>query len=227
MAVAMVAGSIGCFSCFSTARYDDAHIQRVANINARYEAARRHEDEQYALLVTSLDQFRRYLLPVKLDSQPPPRRGDDRGNLIALRDQCLRDVCQPGYVDMLIKTYAGADAPGRTSQLSSSQGELASQIAVLHNQEVLRTIDERTRRLEQQRAQVHRRLEAQRRDHIQASEQQRSSEIASGRALRRARLQAAAHASTTMGQGPIRGKQICVDAGRRPPSATAGPDQKR
>lgn len=41
---------VGGFGCFSTARYDDAHVQRVAIINARYEAACRRQAEQYASL---------------------------------------------------------------------------------------------------------------------------------------------------------------------------------
>ena len=43
-----------CLSCFSTARYDRAHIQRVSNINACYDAALEREREHHAALLAEL-----------------------------------------------------------------------------------------------------------------------------------------------------------------------------
>jgi hypothetical protein len=143
---------VGGFGCFSTARYDDAHVQRVANINARYEAENRREAEQYASRVAALDQLRAQLLPIPPGSCAPEARID------------------------------AGDA-----------------------------IDEQARALAQHQAQARDRLDAERQGEIQASAQQRTSEIASGRAVRRARLQAA-HAFTALEQGPISARQPCVGA---------------
>ena len=165
--IAMVlVAAIGGFGCFSTARYDDAHLQRVARINARYEAEHRREDEQYAALASALDKFRMQLIP--------PRPG------------------------------SSASADG--------DADLEALLAFSHNQEVLRYIAAQAKAIEQLQARAHDRLDADRQGEVHASDQQRTSEIASGRAIRRARLQAAAYAFTAMDQGPISARQICVGA---------------
>ena len=165
--IAMVlVAAIGGFGCFSTARYDDAHLQRVARINARYEAEHRREDEHYAALASALDKFRMQLIPTR-----------------------------PG---------SSASADG--------DADLDALLAFSHNQEALRYIAAQTKIIEQLQARAHDRLDADRQGEVHASDQQRASEIASGRAIRRARLQAAAYAFTAMDQGPISARQPCVGA---------------
>lgn len=163
---------VGGFGCFSTARYDGAHVQRVANIHARYEAESRRQAEQYASRVAALDQLRAQLAPIPPGSCAPEARSD-----------------------------AG----------DAGDDELEARLVSSHTRQALRSIDEQVRALAQHQAQARDRLDAERQGELQASAQQRTSEIASGRAARRARLQAA-HAFTAPEPGPIRARQPCVGA---------------
>jgi hypothetical protein len=170
-AVAMVLAvvvAVGGPGCFSTARYDDAHVQRVATINARYEAENRRLAEQYASLRIGLDQRRAQALPSQPGAPPLEPRADPRA------------------------------------------GEREA-VPAFH-QDALRSIDEQARLLAERQAQARARLDADRQGEIQVSDQQRCVEIASGRAVRRARLQAAAQAVTALAQGPISARQPCVGA---------------
>jgi len=234
LVVVVVVGGSG---CFSTARYDDAHLQRVASIHARYVAERQRVDEQYASLVAALDEQRADLIPMAPGSDAPVSRIDDREEIVRCRSQCehravagpcegssepakaacLHEVCRPAHLDALLKTYFRADLAWATSQRSVSNdakgdAELEALMARSHNREVRRTLDEQIKALAQQRAQVQSRLARDRQGEIRASEQQRTSEIAAGRAVRRARLQAAADASPPMGQGSISARQLGVAA---------------
>jgi hypothetical protein len=230
----VVVAAIGGFGCFSTARYDDAHLQRVARINARYEAERRREDEQYATLASALDKFRMQLVPTKPGSSVPVSRINERRDIVECRTRCVRaeaeppassdeaaqarclhEVCRPAYVDALTKTYFDADVAWVTDQLSASDDadvDLEALLAFSHNQEVLRYIAAQAKVIEQLRARAHDRLDADHQGEVHASDQQRTSEIASGRAIRRARLRAAAYAFTAMDRGPISARQPCVGA---------------
>jgi len=152
--VVVVVGS----GCFSTARYDDAHLRRVASINARYAAESQRVAEQYASLVAVLDEERRDLIPMAPGPDAPVSRIDEREDIVR------------------------------------------------------HTLDAQIKALAQQRAQAQGRLARERQSEIRASEQQRTSEIASGRAVRRARLQAAADAATPTGQGSISARQRDVAA---------------
>jgi len=229
---------VGGFGCFSTTRYDGAHLQRVASIHARYAAESQRVDDQYASFIVALDKVRREdLIPMTPRSDTPVRRVDEREDIVRCRRRCecraptgsferpdepaqaacLREVCRPAYLDALRKTYFRADATWVASQRSlSSDPESDAGLEVLmarsHNREVRRTLDEQAQALAQQRAQAQRRLAEEYQGEIRASEQQRASEIASGRAVRRARLQAAADAFTAMGQGSISARQRCVGA---------------
>lgn len=234
LVVVVVVGGSG---CFSTARYDHAHLQRVASIHARYVAESQRVDEQYASLVAALDKQRVDLIPMAPGSDAPVSRIDEREEFVLCRSRCehralagpferpnepakaacLREVCRPAYLDALRKTYFRADVTWVTSQRSVSNdaagdAELEARMARSHNREVRRTFDEQIKALAKQRAQVQGRLARERQGEIQASEQQRTSEIAAGRAVRRARLQAAADASPPMGQGSISARQLGVTA---------------
>jgi len=229
---------VGGFGCFSTARYDDAHLQRVASINARYAAESQRIDDQYASFVVALDKARREdLIPMTPGSDAPVSRVDEREDIVLCRRQCehdapagpferlnepanaacLREVCRPAYLDALRTTYSRADVTWVASQRSlssdpESDAEFESLMARSHNREVRRTLDEQARTLVRQRAQAERRLAQAYQGEIRASEQQRTSEITSGRAVRRARLQAEADAFTARGQGSISARQRCVGA---------------
>ena len=233
--------AVGGFGCFSTARYDDAHLRRVASINARYAAESQRVDDQYASFVVALDKVRMEdLIPMTPGSDAPVSRVDEREDIVLCRrrceyraptgpfelrnepaNACLREVCRPAYLDALKQTYSRADVTWVASQRSlssdperapESDAEFEALMARSHNREVRRTLDEQARALARQRAQAQRRLTQAYQDEIRASEQQRTSEIASGRAMRRVRLQAAADAFTGMGQGPISARQRCVGA---------------
>ncbi len=205
LVVVVIVGGSG---CFSTARYDAAHLQRVASINARYAAEGQRVDEQYAFSVAALDE-RADLIPMTPGSGAPVSRIDEREEMVL--------CCLPAYLDTLLKTYVRADVTWVASQRSVSNdaegdAEREARMARSHNQEVRRALDAQIRALAQQRAEAQGRLARERQHQIQASEQQRTSEIASGRAVRRARLQAAADASTPMGQGSISARQHGVAA---------------
>ena len=64
----VVAVCIACLSCFSTARYDRAHTQRVSTINARYDAELARERKQHAVLVVELERRRALLIAVIPDA---------------------------------------------------------------------------------------------------------------------------------------------------------------
>src|SRR3954462_15271758 len=115
---AVVVVFMGGVGGFSTPRYDEAHLQRVASINARYEAEHRRADDQYTSLVAALDVVRASLIPTRPGSDAPVRRIDEREDIVACRDQCddhtlaetfdrsnepatvrcRHEVCQPAYL---------------------------------------------------------------------------------------------------------------------------------
>jgi len=231
--VAVVVVVVGCFGCFSTARYDDAHLQRVAIIHARYAAEGQSVDQQYESYLAALDKLRMELIAMTPGMDVPVSPIVDREDLVLCRRQCeqeapagpferqsepakaecVREACRPAYLDALRKTYFRANVTWVMSQPpGAGDADLEALMARSHNREVRRTLDEQTRALAQQLAQAQRRLAQAYQDEIRASEQQRTSEIASGRAVRRARLEAAADAFTAMGQGPISARQRCVGA---------------
>ena len=217
--VVVVVVGLGGIGCFSTARYDDAHAQRVATINARYEAERLQEQEREASLVAALEEHRALLIPIKPGSLSAPvsrvdereaivecrsqcdRRGideslDGRHPNVRVKTQCLHDLCEPAYVDALTRTYVDADLRWVSGQLAASEGaEREALMTFSHNQAVSRHIEEDTRGLAQLQARASQRLEREHQAELAASARRRDSEIASGRAAHRARVQAAAFAA--------------------------------
>ena len=207
----------GC-ACFSAARYDEAHFQRVANINARYEAERRRQHEHYVMLRAEIGERRSQLVPIKPGSTSEPvRRVDERADLVECRQRCgsgaLADpfhrkpraparcqleACRASYVDALTRTYFAADISWVESQLASkprseggADGDVESLLARSHNQTLAREIDEQLAYLELVQARIQRTIELARDNEIRASRQQRDAELSS----RRARVRAAADAS--------------------------------
>jgi hypothetical protein len=219
----VVVVAVGGFGCFSTARYDDAHVQRVASINARYEAETLDEQQREVELAAVLEEHRALLVPIKPGSRSAPvRRVAEREDIVECRKQCERlgdesleasskgqveaqcvhEICEPAYVDALTKTYVNADSHWVASQLAVSEdAELESLLAFSHNQAVSRRIEDETRGLAQLQAQHRQHLERDRQAEIAVSARLRDSEIASGRAAHRARIQAAAFAARD--GGPI------------------------
>jgi len=213
---AVVAVVVMCLSCFSTAAYDRAHIQRVSSINARYDAALEREREHHAALVAELDRRRALVVPVASDAGGAPvNRVDQRADIVECRTmcgakpgdptelsrarshmaQCLRDICLPSYVDALVKTYVHADAASATNQLAlSSSADLETLLARSHNQALLAEIERQAAVLAQRHARARGNLEQQRQRELQTSMRQRDTEIATSRAARRARVKAAADA---------------------------------
>jgi hypothetical protein len=154
VAVATILAGLG---CFSTARYDTAHVQRVVDIHARYDAEARRLDGWYASRVAALAQLRAAVIA--------------------------------------IKTSSHADETWVTQQLlASTHPDLESILAFAHNRTLLQTIDQQTTTLEQQRRAARQRLDLARESEIRASLQRRDTDIASGRAARRARVKAKAEA---------------------------------
>jgi hypothetical protein len=231
--VMLVVGGLG---CFSTARYDDAHMQRVASINARYEAETAQEQEREHELASVIDRYRALLVPIKPGSlSTPMSHVSERAEIIECRTrcdrrsidesldgrhtndrvkaQCLRDVCEPAYLDALTKTYSGADVRRVTSQRAISEGgELESRLAGAHNRVILQHIEDESRELARLQEQTRRRLEQDRREAIAASAQRRDAEIASGRAVHRARIRAAAFAARDPGPVAAGAPPACVAA---------------
>jgi hypothetical protein len=207
MSATAVAVAIAGLGCFSTARFDTAHVRRVADIDARYGAETRQQDDWYASSVAALDQLKASVVAVVPGSRHAPvHRVEDRIAFVECRRhcagaQCLREICQPAYADALIKTYGHADARWVTHQLSVSRdADLESLLAFSHNQTVLRTVDHRSATLAQQHGHARRRLALLRDSEIRASSQRRDAEIATGRAAHRARVKAAADAFEAMDQ---------------------------
>ncbi len=236
--VVVVVVAVGAGGCFSTARYDDAHAQRVASINARYDAERLQDQEREVALVSALEEHRALLIPIKPGSlSAPVSRVDEREAIVECRSrcdrrgidesldgkhpndqvkaQCLHEICEPAYVDALTKTYADADVRWVSSRLAASDGaDLEALMTFSHNQAVSRHIEEDTRRLAQLRAHTNQHLEQDRQAEIAASARRRDSEIASGRAAQRARVRAAAFAARE--RGPISAGQSSLCAAGDP-----------
>jgi hypothetical protein len=220
--VVVVAVVVGCSGCFSTARYDDAHVKRVESIEARYEAERVREQERQTALIAALAGYHALLIPIRPGSlSAPVSRVDERDDIVQCRKQCerrafdksperrrpdakvnaqcLRDTCEPAYVDALARTYVAADVHWVTLERAASEGaDLEVLMAFSHNQAIRRRIDDETRNLAQLLAQMRERPERDRRAEIAASARRRDAEITSGRVAHRARLQAAASAFTAM-----------------------------
>lgn len=213
----VVAVALTCLSCFSTARYDRAHTQRVSNINARYDAAVEREHQHYISFVTDLGKRRASVIPVKVESgHAPVNPVDGRADIVTCRQscaslrpagpadprvqtqtvvQCLRDTCEPAYADAVVKTYFRADLTWVASQLASSSGaDLEALLAFSHNQSLLADIEQQATVLAQRHTRARDHIEQQRRRALQESQQLRASEIEAGRAARRARVKAAADA---------------------------------
>jgi hypothetical protein len=212
--VALFAAATG---CFSTARYDREHQQRVVDINARYDEQSRRERERYGTLARELDIFQSLLIPVRPESAyDPVSRVDERDDIVECRRscdehapgeaagrqahegaaaQCIRAICQPVYAAALIRTYHGADVSWVADQLTpSTSAELESLLAFSHNQAVLALIDAHHKALTEHQAHAHGQLEGHRQQEIRASLQQREAAIATGEAARRDRVKAAAAA---------------------------------
>lgn len=221
----VVAVTLTCLSCFSTARYDRAHTQRVSYINARYDAAVEREHQHYISLATDLDKRRASVIPVKPESgHTPVNPVDGRADIVECRRlcasqrpvviidprartqtaaQCLRDICGPAYADAVVKTYFHADVTWVTTQLAASSGAaLESLLAFSHNQSLLADVEQQATVLAQRHARARNHIEQQRQRELQASQQLRASEIEAGRAARRARVKAAADAFAAEARGP-------------------------
>jgi hypothetical protein len=218
---AVVAVFVMCLSCFSTARYDRDHLQRVSRIHARYDAALERERAQQAVVLAELDRRRALVIPLDPDAAGGPvHRVDRRDGIVACRAmcgampsavadparartaRCLRDICLPAYVDALAKTYAHADIASVATQLSLSiDADLESVLARANNQTVLADIDRQAAALAQHHTRSRDRIEQQRRHDLRASTLQREAEIAAGRAARRARVKAAADAFAAEARG--------------------------
>jgi hypothetical protein len=237
---AVVAVIVMCLSCFSTARYDRAHIQRVASINGRHDAALERERERYAFLVAELDWRRALVIPIDAGGAPV-HRVDRRDGIVACRTmcgakpgdpfdparahtRCLRDICLPAYADALAKTYAHADIAGIASQLSLSiDADLESVLARANNQAVLADIDREAAVLAQHHARARSRIEQQRQRELRVSTVQRDAEIAAGRAARRARVKAAADAFAAEARGQPGASAIASHTTVPDPSGAARP----
>lgn len=200
LAVAVVTTIAG-LGCFSTARYDAAHVQRVVDIHARYDAVAHRLDDWYASSIAALAQLRATVIAIAPgSSHAPVRRIEDRPDLVECRRQCagaqcLRDICQPAYADALIKTYFHADETWVTQQLlASTHTDVESVLAFAHNQALQRTVDQQATTIEQHQRDARHRLDRARETEIRASLQRRDTDIASGRAARRARVKAKAEA---------------------------------
>jgi len=236
--VVVVVVAVGGLGCFSTARYEDAHIQRVASINARYEAERTQAQQREAELTAALEADRRLLAPTKPGSRCTPlHRVDEREAIVECRDQCERraidesldgylneqirkqcvhEICEPAYVDALTKTYVDADVHWVTSQLAASENaDLESLMAFSHNQQVSRHLDDEARGLAKLQAQVRQQLERDRQAEIAASAWRRDQDIASGRAAHRARVQAAAFAARDAAPIDFEQSSLCTEGDPR------------
>lgn len=229
--VVMVVGGLG---CFSTARYDDAHLQRVASINARYEAETAQAQRRERELASLLEADRALLISIKPGSRSAPvSRVDEREAMVECRKQCdrrgmddsldewrpndqvkaqcLHEICEPAYVDALTRTYFDADVRWVTNELAASEGtDFESLLAFSHNQALAQHIEEEAHDLAKLQAQTPQRFERDRQAEIAASAQRRDSEIASGRAAHRARIQAASLAARDPGPVAARPSSLCA-----------------
>lgn len=120
---------VGGFGCFSTARYDDAHVQRVAIINARYEAACRRQAEQYASLAAVLDQLRARVHPIEpaaFASEPPLAPRDDE---LASLPAGAPDREALRYLDDQARALAQRQAQARDRLAAERLGEIRASAA--------------------------------------------------------------------------------------------------
>ena len=85
----VVTAAVTCISCFSTARHDRAHSQRVSRINARYDAGLEREHQHNISAVTELDRRRMFVIPVKPEAaHAPVNRVDERADIVECRQRC-------------------------------------------------------------------------------------------------------------------------------------------
>lgn len=235
-----------CLGCLSTARYDRAHLQRVAQIHARYEGAIQREHQHYLSRLAELESRRAFVIPV-IPARPetmsaPLHRIDQRDDIVECRRRCasrrhrdadpsptrsqavpcVRDICQ-SYIDALVETYAAADFAWVIGQLASTADtDIESLLALSHNQSLAASIDEQAKELARRQAQTRSHLEQQRGRELSASAQLRDSEIATARQARRARVKAAADALAPANHGrsllPPGSHLGPIEPPRRPPA---------
>jgi hypothetical protein len=219
-------------------------MQRIANINARYEAEVAQAQVRETELIAELERYRALLIPIKPGSQSAPiRRVDERAAIVECRNrcarcaidkspdgrrpddrvkaQCLHDICEPAYVEALTRTYVEADVRWVTKQAAVLEPrDLESLLAFSHNQAVSRQIEDQAREIARLQAQTRERLARARQAELAASALQRDSEIASGRAAHRARIEAAAFAARD--PAPIAGRPSDLCAAGDPRSMRVG-----
>jgi hypothetical protein len=229
--VMVVTGGLG---CFSTARYDDAHTQRVAIINARYEAESAQEARRESELVSALEADEALLIPLRLGGlSGPVSRVGDRPDIVECRTQCdrpsadpsvdgihasgetrtqcLHDICDPAYTDALTRTYVEADVRWVGGQLAAREhADLESLMAFSHDRVVSRRIEDDRRRLAEAQAQARHHLAQVRQAEIAASARRRDLEIASARATHGAGVQAAAFAAKDVGSLSADQPSVCA-----------------
>ena len=71
--------AVAAMSCFSRAKYDAAHEQRVTEIDGRYDQMRKSEDDVYRPLFADVESFRQYMIPIQPGaSYAPVTRVSDR-----------------------------------------------------------------------------------------------------------------------------------------------------
>lgn len=99
-------------SCLSTAQYEQAHQQRVAVIDSRYEAERTEVSSRWNELLRQTDELKKYLVAVSDgDGYKPVDRVDVTAGPTEIRMECVREkneldtqaVANPDFVEVVKK----------------------------------------------------------------------------------------------------------------------------
>lgn len=221
----VVVGSALGLSCFSSAQYDRAHAARVNDVNARYTSLREETRQRWYALISEVEEWRKYLVPVVPNSRyaPVDRLDDDEGFVklrklcedagpgldasdelvVALRQvqrDCFLKYLTEYYIPSLGQRYYEADPNWVHSQWSAANGEadIESLYAFSHNTKVLADISDHEAVIRVHLDESLAAIEQMRQDEIRLSAQRRDNEVVVARRQYQARMQAIGAALQSM-----------------------------
>src|SRR5689334_16841973 len=115
MVVVFIVGALAGTSCISSAKYEQAHQQRTAEINARYDAERAETERRGAQLVAIVEESRKGLVEVLPGSRYSPiDRFDQQDWFTNVQTQCA-------------EIQAEAKSTSGDAQLRNELGSLAQE----------------------------------------------------------------------------------------------------
>ncbi len=213
-------------SCFSTAKYDEAHAARVRAIDLEYGGMEADARRSASQLRKGIEELRQFLVPVVPGSAYAPAERIDAGeSYVQLRgicaqadrdadaqpdaglaarfhqiaDECRLDLFKKWYLPALRAKYYSADVTWVSQQWTKGT-DLESLFAYSHNTETLRGIREQEQIVEDMLERHVTSIRNMRASAVNASAQQRDGEVVAARAEHRAAMMAIANALQSSSQ---------------------------